>query len=445
MPLWLRRTLYISFIVCFVLIAPLLALYSMGYRYHWTKHHFERTGIIVVDGKPVDASVFIDGVRRADRLPARIGGLGQNEYTVRVERDGFHTWERRLAVFSGSATFITDITLFRSADPILDVSGTIRYSATSSDGEWLAYIRTTDSFEELWIEQLTTRVDHTLILRAPLTTSPVIMAWSPRGAQLLIHTATDTIIIDPRTPHTPQSITAELPHRTAIAAWPLNSDNYVYAVHGTTIRTISVKPLRSATFSLAITPRQPWAFADHTLYYANTSRALLTMIDVARNLQQHITLPESSAITRFLDLRKNTLSAETITPRQVISIDLHSTEVALRNGFTYDHAPQSDATLWHTDNFELWIEDDTSNAPQLLTRRDAPIVDAVRLSKAPYVIFAATGAVTAIELDAPQPRREIQLSTFDLISDIVPYADDSALLIVGERFGDTGLWRLPLR
>ncbi|MDP3771007.1 MAG: hypothetical protein Q8R16_01770, partial [bacterium] len=98
MPLWIRRIIYLSFIALFLLVAPILALYSMGYRYHWGKHRIERTGLLVVDGEPRDAIVRIDGAVRAHGLPARIGGLGENEYTVRIERDGHIPREERVTV-----------------------------------------------------------------------------------------------------------------------------------------------------------------------------------------------------------------------------------------------------------------------------------------------------------------------------------------------------------
>ena len=61
MSLGTRRFLCIFFILLFLLSAPIILFYSSGYRFDFKKHLFVKTGGLVIDSKPREAVVLLNG------------------------------------------------------------------------------------------------------------------------------------------------------------------------------------------------------------------------------------------------------------------------------------------------------------------------------------------------------------------------------------------------
>jgi len=446
MPLWLRRIVYLSFIALFLLVAPVLALYSMGYRYHWGKHRIERTGLLVVDGEPRDATVRIDGAVQDNRLPARLGGLGENEYTVRIERDGFHPWEQRIGITSGHTTSIPNVRLFRDTQPTLALAGTIAHAAVSADQRWLAIIRSTESFEELWLWNLEAD-ERTLVLRTPKLPSslfplPSSLSWSPRHATLLVRSASDAIAVFPDRTPTTRSILRLLPGRPTTIAWELGDDRTLVA--SVERRLFRVNLTTGRTIALAIpAPEGPFALARGTLFAAGGGRILALPTD-GQTPKLIATLPEQTSVARFTDLRGTQLDAETTEPTQLLTIGTTDGNVRTRSGFGLRWTRERDAALWHGETFELWAESGTPAQPRLLVRREAPLIDAVWHPEGRHVIFATAREVAVLEL-GPSTHPATPLATFDHIRVVVAPPDGNTILIVGRRGTEEGVWRLPLR
>lgn len=434
MPLWLRRIIYWSFIILFLLVAPIISLYSMGYRYHWGKYRLERTGLIVVDGTPRDATVRIDGVVRAQRLPARIGGLNENEYTVRIERDGFHPWEQRVFVASGRTALATDIFLFRDASPTLELAGTITRSTVSADGAWLAFTRRLESLEELWIVDLSTDA-RTLAFRSA---DRITFSWSPQDATLLVTTASDVFTIDPHDARRPRSLSSAFPRHPSSVTWELGSANALVAVIDGRLRRVSLLTGRAVPLSV-VAPNEPFAVARGLLLTAVDRALIVTKIDdgTSRTIDTG-----GASITSFVALRGSVLTAET--GGSILDIELTAGNVRTRTGYGLRMNTRHSITAWFGSIFESWEESGDPPQPRLLARRDAPIIDVAWHSKAPYAFIATARDITAIDRAVPT-RKSVPLATFEDIRAIAISRNGASLLIIGRSGTTEGLWTLPLR
>jgi hypothetical protein len=97
-----RKTYLGILIVVFFCVLPITILYSAGYRLgdHFT---IVKTGGIYLGLNESGASLYLDGefVRSAGILKKGffIQDLKPGTYDIRVEKDGFHTWEKTLQVF----------------------------------------------------------------------------------------------------------------------------------------------------------------------------------------------------------------------------------------------------------------------------------------------------------------------------------------------------------
>lgn len=115
----------------FFILAPLLVLYTSGFRYDPTNREFTTTGVISVDTKPQDAEVYVDNKYIGNKQPLRLDGLAPGIYEVKVSKTGYHDFNTVLTVRSHETSYIKGVTLWQktnvsvlqktSAEPILQV------------------------------------------------------------------------------------------------------------------------------------------------------------------------------------------------------------------------------------------------------------------------------------------------------------------------------------
>jgi hypothetical protein len=106
MSLKTRRFLYISFIIIFLIITPIISLYAAGYKIG-SGFLFQKTGVFIIDSEPPGAKIYIDGkikknffqsvFRKEDgfiRTPAKLKNILPGEYNIKVELDEYWPWEK---------------------------------------------------------------------------------------------------------------------------------------------------------------------------------------------------------------------------------------------------------------------------------------------------------------------------------------------------------------
>ena len=110
-----RQTLFFFFLISFCLIAPYLVFYSQGYRFDFEKKKFVQTGGIFLKVLPRQAEVYLNEklAKKTDPLfgSALIENLLPRKYKVRVEKEGYHPWEKFLEVKEREVTAARNIIL----------------------------------------------------------------------------------------------------------------------------------------------------------------------------------------------------------------------------------------------------------------------------------------------------------------------------------------------
>lgn len=114
MKLYIRRILLVLSVFCFVIIAPLIVLYAMGYRPGASLTIAPPVGVAIVDAKPRKATVEVNGVVHGT-LPRSIPNLLPGFSTIRVTKDGYIPWNKKIEIKPGTATDLRAIQLIPSA------------------------------------------------------------------------------------------------------------------------------------------------------------------------------------------------------------------------------------------------------------------------------------------------------------------------------------------
>jgi len=119
----LSRFTYITFIILFLVIAPLLIFYALGYRYNWTNRNIEKNGALYVKSYPRNADIFIDNKKIKQKTPTQFVEISSGKYDVAVQKDQYVTWTKKLEIRSGETTFAEDIVLFLAERKKTELSG----------------------------------------------------------------------------------------------------------------------------------------------------------------------------------------------------------------------------------------------------------------------------------------------------------------------------------
>ena len=105
-----RRFLFAGFFLTFAATAPVLVLTSAGYTFDWKHRTYQRTGLLSVSSVPKGARVLVDAIPQKERTPALMEGLTPGEHEVRLEKDGYQPWTKRLGIFESLTTFARNVT-----------------------------------------------------------------------------------------------------------------------------------------------------------------------------------------------------------------------------------------------------------------------------------------------------------------------------------------------
>lgn len=108
--------LFWSIVVLFLISAPVLIFYTQGYKYDWQNKKIVQTGGLFVKISPASAKIYIDkkisGKTNFIFSSAFINGLVPGEYEIRIEKPGFHPWQKSLKIEEQQVTEGKYIQLF---------------------------------------------------------------------------------------------------------------------------------------------------------------------------------------------------------------------------------------------------------------------------------------------------------------------------------------------
>ena len=130
-----RHYLFLFFVFLFCIITPAISLYASGYKIN-KGFKLQKTGILIIDSNPADAKIYIDNEIQQNFLnkilqkkegftttPEKIKNILPGEYKVRIEKENYWPWEKKLTIQSGETTFAEDIRLFKKDLPIISQKG----------------------------------------------------------------------------------------------------------------------------------------------------------------------------------------------------------------------------------------------------------------------------------------------------------------------------------
>jgi len=140
MPKKFRIFLIIFFTLAFIITAPPLIFYAKGYQFDFRTHRLTKTGNLFIDSYPRDALVVVNGktsiehhwydsllfykdifgmVKRQGTTASLISNILPGQYSVEVQKNGYHSWNKKVEIKPNQTTSFQFIQLFlNSPQPI---------------------------------------------------------------------------------------------------------------------------------------------------------------------------------------------------------------------------------------------------------------------------------------------------------------------------------------
>lgn len=108
-----RKIFFWIAVLIFFIVAPLIVFYAQGYRIDFARGEIVQVGGLIVESSPKEATVWLGEKKLKSKTPLAISSLLPFRfYNIKVEKEGFSSWEKNLLVRPEKITPARSIILF---------------------------------------------------------------------------------------------------------------------------------------------------------------------------------------------------------------------------------------------------------------------------------------------------------------------------------------------
>ncbi len=373
-----RQLLLALFLASFVIITPLLVLYTVGYRYDWRSGLIKEIGALSVDALPSDAMVFLNNQKINEKIPVRLKNIAPNSYHLLITKPGYYDWSRDITIKSKQTVYIKDVTLIKKAAPSLVLPDAERFISASTDGEYFVY---TTPDHALRLHSTASGADTKLPgVTASTTTS---IAWSKNNTFFSVANDaspyTMLTIFKTNNPQKNWNIAAAEPGELQKYMWDSENDHIIY--YSTPAAIVAADTALETTTLLTTKTTMDWYFNGGQLWTLslNTSTNELAIDrDTLGFTNTFATIPSTKLMEagtssfKIRHIQNNAALLETSDANAMILTNNQTSFVLHTTAFTT--SPTGWWLLWNP--WELWSSLGGSD-PYLLNRSSIALRQAV--------------------------------------------------------------------
>jgi hypothetical protein len=383
-----KRMFFLVFLVLlFLITAPILIMYSIGYRLDIENKKIVETGVISIDIRPKDADVYLSGVKINKKIPIRLTNRAPGTYSLKIEKAGYKTWEKNIDVKSKQTTYIKDVNLIKDSLPIsifLDKEKKIKEYYPSSDGSYIILVseeKNTDLFE-LFNTQ-TKEID--LIDRIPVGYDRHI-EWSPFDNFILITKNRGSTV-------SLTLLSADLPEKTKVHTIRRDENNFYQWQKKSLAPTIYTAEKNSIVKFTTIDYKELYKYNDSETWYIDSDEKLWTKKGNIIKLEssdeeQKIIITENENFERIIDINENHAILKNENKIFVISRKEDEKSQTINANYFIFNPSTKEWLVWSP--WELWSIYE-HNKPALLNRTSDKILSVFPLDKVGELLVVSEG------------------------------------------------------
>lgn len=432
-----RLAIVTSMVAVFCILAPLLILYARGYRYDFKKQEVHKVGMIMIAHDPVTATSTLEGHPPAFDITAfgyeRFIDLEAGTYEVKVERDGYHPWNKKLEVFPEIVTWARYVTLFRQDPELTDLVTLDEIQAVdfSPNREWLVVIGT-DAGEqkavfysvknnklarEIPLRDLGlkpgTKFQNQTIVFGPDSTQ-ALLSWQDENENWYHGIISRAIETEP-------ILLKNLPLKLSQVKWHPDTPSLLYGLddrsdlYRLSVNAGQVTPRKIAGQVLAFQPSAGGLYLIRgNLSLETKQKNTLTRLDldgsgpeiISEDIEAAASYDLAISLHRKIAVRTEAGALYVITPEQTerVALNVAKMDWSLDN----DQEESTDEQLLYFNQHEIYVYDPTIKNSESITRYTETIDNAIWYNgNYKYLIFTVGQKVKIIELDERDHRNVV--------------------------------------
>lgn len=386
---------------------------------------------MIFDTSPVGAAIILNDERLASKTPTTLKSVAPGTYHIKLELDGWTSWEKVVEVRPEFVTFVTKIHLWPISEPALVTDGAYRAFRLSPSQRYAAAVIEQDqkkafAFFDASLSRTSSFVDFPSSAASSSVahidwsgdSSAVLITMTDRNAYLVTRRVTDRVI--------------ELPRGTyrweqGVLVGVLDGERYVYDVASD---AMSRDALDAGTVDL----RGSLTIA------LTTSTGMMSVIDETKKNTVYGLPSGTWTFSEFYDdhvflHRDGELLSFDIERDQPSAIRLPAEDVP--KTMTVNNT----TTLLTHHEGEVWMME-VGKDPELLLRASDSITDVEWYSSGRDILISTEREVFALELDDRDTRIQTKLASFDRIYGMGIVKRE--LFVAGARGDQEGIWRLAI-
>jgi len=418
------------FVIAFFAIAPAVVFYTAGYRWNSKKGAIERNGTLIIDTRPNNATIKLNGEVFDDRSPSTMQNLAPGTYEIRLELNGYHPWQKTLEIRPELVTFVNDVQFWMDAEPQRIVEGDVQDVVASPNGRFLAYTTFEDSSFAFSFLELSSNAEETFSFNTSSIALPMRIRWSDDSSSVYLRSGDGMSWIVRRGGG--QGI-IELPEGTyrwddGILVGSTGGERYLYDVANNVIDredfpyhvldmdgTYSIVS-STGTTRLSLTdqskPDRRYELPNGDWRFGPTYNGLIFLVADGEWLGFDPDLAEPTALT--IPVSKDPLYMK-----------ISGNELLLSN-----------------DEGEIWLTALERSEPELVVRKSKEIQTVLWFRRGNNIFFNTDTQVIALNLDSRDGRMETVLAEFDDIQGMT--LANRIIYISGKKGEEQGIFSLQV-
>lgn len=429
-PPFHRRILPWIFAVIFFMAAPALVFYTAGYRWNTKKNKVERNGTLIIDSQPAGAKILLNGVDTQETTPITLQNAAPGQYLIRLEKDGYHPWEKYLDVQPEYVTFANDVWLWKTAESshLEHASSTLIEASPNETFLAIVQAHTQGTSIRIWDPQ--NQSEAAFFLDHPFQAG-ARLEWSEDSRSLLFEdtyaTGTSAWLINVRSTADPIALPP------GIYEW--NGNQLEGSADGSEIT------IRAADGTVTHTPLPPGTRDQYTDILIRHTTGTDNLILYQKNKPERgLILPIGNwhVVTTndtYLILRDG---------QEWLSVDpdlANPTIYRVRGDRLRPFTEKRKTSYLLINGGEVWLWDPATE-PELLLRQSQSLAEVQWHTKGRNIALATDRSVSMLNLDPRDRRVHTALAEFDQITDIALI--EKTIYIAGTKQEISGLWSLEI-
>jgi len=439
-----RRIIYFIFILIFLIAAPLVVLYTSGYRYNFQKGRVQKTGILILSSVPRGAEIWLNGGKVDKKTtPARLEYILPGDYEIQLKKIGYHDWQKKLPVSENNTTFAEKVVLWKQSQPQMMSTGTMDSWLLASDQRQAAMLTASNTLALLEVGG--DLADFLMANGAGLKNKfdfkdygqVSILDWSPDNKKILLAAGKNAgyLVLN-----IANQEVKKISSQFDIINWGENSD-LLYGINKLGFWQIDLAAGQQNIIFKSFSPDN-FLIADGKIFYLDNQT--LWEKDLISGRNTVVASPvkcDGCALTKKIG---NRFVFQNQPSQKLLIIDASDRNNNMENSAKGLYWLNNNSLLFYND-WEMFIYDLNKKDPELITRLGQQIKCAIWHPDGKHLIFAADNKINIIELDNRELRNVIDLADNSEVRDMALSRDGKVLFFSGKVNGAEGVYKLVLQ